>query len=54
MNCFVIMPFSGSFNDYYQKILKPTIEHCGLKSIRANEIYGIKPIIEDRRYRRMY
>jgi hypothetical protein len=47
MNCFVIMPFSGSFNDYYQKILKPTIENCGLKSIRADEIYGVKPIIED-------
>ena len=47
MNCFVIMPFSGSFNDYYRKILKPTIENCGLKSIRADEVYGVKPIIED-------
>lgn len=47
MNCFVIMPFSGEFNSYYQKILKPAIEKCSLTAIRADEIYGVKPIIED-------
>ena len=47
MNCFVIMPFSGEFNSYYSEILKPAIEKCKLRSVRADEIYGIKPIIED-------
>ena len=47
MNCFVIMPFSSDFNHYYSEILKPTIEKCELTSIRADEIYGIKPIIDD-------
>ena len=47
MKCFVIMPFSGEFNNYYEKILKPTIERCSLISIRADEVYGTKPIIED-------
>lgn len=47
MNCFVIMPFSGEFDNYYQEILKPTIEECSLIAIRADEIYGIKPIMED-------
>lgn len=47
MKCFVIMPFSDEFNEYYTEILKPAITECDLDAIRADEIYGIKPIIED-------
>lgn len=46
-NCFVIMPFKKPFNTYYQQILKPAIEECSLKAIRADEVYGIKPIVND-------
>ena len=47
MKCFVIMPFSEPFNEYYIDILKPVIEECSLEAFRADEIYGTQPIIED-------
>jgi Domain of unknown function (DUF5919) len=45
--CFVLMPFTEPFNDYYKTILVPAIKAAGFESIRADEIYGTKPIIED-------
>ncbi|MAD90339.1 MAG: hypothetical protein CMK64_11590 [Pseudoalteromonas sp.] len=47
MNCFVIMPFSNPYNDYYTKIIKPTIEEQGFKVQRADEIFSNGSIIED-------
>ena len=46
-NCFVLMPFSGDFNDIYSDHIKPIVESFGLECIRADEIYSIKPIIDD-------
>ena len=46
-NCFVLMPFSGDFNYIYSDHIKPIVESFGLECIRADEIYSIKPIIED-------
>lgn len=47
-SCFVIMPFGDVYLDeYYQKIVKPTVETAGYTVKRADEIYGVKPIIHD-------
>lgn len=46
-NCFVIMPFIDKLNEYYSKLIKPAVEKMNYTVIRADEIYGIKPIIED-------
>lgn len=45
--CFVLMPFSGKVNSYYKSIYKKTIEKIGYASLRADELFGPKPIISD-------
>lgn len=45
--CFVIMPF-GNFNDeLYREIIKECLEENYITAIRADELYGSKPIMED-------
>lgn len=46
-NCFVLMPFKGKINSYYNDIYKIAIKLAGLKSIRADETYGATPIISE-------
>lgn len=41
------MPFSDPFNSYYKEILVPAIKNADVLPIRADEIYGVRPIIED-------
>lgn len=41
------MPFKGYFDDYYEKIFKPGIKKAGLNPLRADQILGPRPIIED-------
>lgn len=41
------MPFGKPFDDYYKEILVPAIKDAGLKAIRADEVYGVRPIIDD-------
>lgn len=38
--CFVLMPFTEKFNQYYKTILKPAVKSEGFTCIRADEIYG--------------
>jgi hypothetical protein len=45
--CFVLMPFSGPFDQYYKNVLVPGIKDAGYEPVRADEIYGTRPIIED-------
>lgn len=45
--CFVAMPFEPPFDDYYRRILKPAIADAGYLPVRADEIYGTRPVIED-------
>ncbi|NLJ30874.1 MAG: hypothetical protein GX424_04630 [Clostridiales bacterium] len=45
--CFVIMPFEDKLDTYYSKLIKPTIEELKYTVIRSDEIYGIRPIIDD-------
>lgn len=45
--CFVIMPFGGAFDEYYDKILAPAVEKARLKPVRADHVYGTQAIIDD-------
>ncbi len=47
-SCFVLMPIGKShFDEYYEKIIKPTITKMNINVTRADEIYGTRPIIDD-------
>lgn len=45
--CFVLMPFKEPFNGYYEQLIKPTVSAAGLICLRADEIYGTRPIVKD-------
>lgn len=45
--CFVLMPFKEPFNGYYEHIIKRAVSGAGLNALRADEIYGTRPIIND-------
>ena len=45
--CFVLMPFGAPFDGYYEHVIKRAVGNAGLAALRADEIYGIKPIIRD-------
>lgn len=45
--CFVVMPFSESFNAIYREIYIPAIQAVGLKPLRADAIYDNQSIIHD-------
>jgi hypothetical protein len=45
--CFVIMPFGGWYDKYYQEIFQLAIEEAGLKSSRADSLYRSSPIVQD-------
>jgi hypothetical protein len=45
--CFIIMPFNDKLNPIYESIIKPVIKDLKLKSLRADEIFSSRPIVED-------
>lgn len=45
--CFVLMPFSDPFNKYYEVIIAPAIEGCGIRSERADSLFGPANIVYD-------
>lgn len=45
--CFVVMPFSESFNEIYKQIYIPAIQAVGLEPLRADAIYDNQSIIHD-------
>jgi hypothetical protein len=45
--CFVLMPFEERFDKYYRSILVPAISDAGLRPLRADEIFGVRPVITD-------
>ena len=45
--CFVIMPFSGNIDSYYEKIYAKSIQESGLAPLRADEYFGARPIMSD-------
>lgn len=45
--CFVIMPFGGWFDRYFQEIYKPAIESADLEPVRTDGIYAAGNIIQN-------
>lgn len=45
--CFVIMPFGGYFDTYYQEIYCTAIDKAGLLPVRADDLFRSSSIIED-------
>jgi len=45
--CFIITPFSGWFDDYYDRIYRPAIEAGGLIATRADDLYRPGTIVND-------
>lgn len=46
-SCFVIMPFGGWFDKYYNDIFFEAIKDSGLNAKRADDLYRSSPIIND-------
>lgn len=44
---FVLMPFAEEYREIYDDVIKPLAKEIGLKSLRADEIFGSKAIMED-------
>ncbi|GFE79271.1 hypothetical protein GCM10011487_12710 [Steroidobacter agaridevorans] len=45
--CFVIMPFGGWADGYYDAIYQPAIEAAGLRAHRADDLYRPSTIVND-------
>ena len=45
--CFVLIPLHEPFISIFEQQIKPIAEKCGLKSIKADDVYSNKPIMED-------
>jgi len=45
--CFVIMPFGGKFDSYWEKIYKPIISDLGFEARRVDDIYKPNDIMEN-------
>ncbi|MCC6826011.1 MAG: hypothetical protein IT172_09740 [Acidobacteria bacterium] len=44
--CFVMMPFGGWFDRYYQDIYVPAIKEAGLEPVRADELFSTGSVME--------
>ena len=44
---FVLMPFAKEYKEIYDDVIKPLVKEMGLKSLRADEIFGSGAIMED-------
>ncbi|UCH95687.1 MAG: hypothetical protein JSV88_02260, partial [Candidatus Aminicenantes bacterium] len=45
--CFIIMPFGGWFDTYYESIYIPAIKSAGLEPKRADNLYRPSTIVND-------
>ena len=46
-SCFVLMPFKEPHLEYFSGIIQPAARDAGLDAIKADDIYGTVPIIQD-------
>jgi hypothetical protein len=46
--CFVLMPFADVFDTQkvYSEYVKPTVEACGLRCLRADDVYGVSGVMQ--------
>jgi hypothetical protein len=45
--CFVIMPFGGWLDDYYETVYTPAIVRAGLEPHRADDLFRPSTIVND-------
>jgi len=45
--CFILIPFKPSFERLYRDKIKPTIDSCGFKCLKADDLFSPTPILED-------
>ncbi len=45
--CFILMPFKPAFDRLYKEHLKPSIESCGFRCLRADDFFTPTPIFND-------
>jgi len=46
-SCFVLMPFSPSYDAEYKRVIQPAVQAAGLECIRGDEIYSKPQITAD-------
>jgi hypothetical protein len=46
-SCFVIMPFGGHWDEYYEQIYAPAIVDAGIQPVRADEDFGAGSVLKD-------
>jgi hypothetical protein len=46
-SCFVIMPFTPTFDTEYEKVIRPAVEAAGIVPVRADEIYSRPQVMQD-------
>jgi len=46
-SCFVIMPFGGTWDQYYAQIYEPAIREAGLVPVRADDVFRAGSILQD-------
>lgn len=44
--CFVMTPFGGWFDRYYQEVYVPAIKEAGLEPVRADELFSTGSVVE--------
>ncbi|MCX6599960.1 MAG: hypothetical protein NT025_00130, partial [bacterium] len=45
-SCFVMMPFGGWFDTYYQDVYVPAIKEAGFEPVRADELFSSGGVVE--------
>ncbi|MGD0794093.1 MAG: hypothetical protein ABR958_00665 [Dehalococcoidales bacterium] len=45
--CFVLIPFKPSFDRLYKEKIKPCVEACKFRCLRADDLFSPTPILED-------
>jgi len=46
-SCFVVMPFGGVWDDYYENVYAPAVTEAGLSPLRGDEIFRAGSILQD-------
>lgn len=44
---FVVMPFGPPHDEIYNNVIEPTVQELGMQCLRSDEIFSVKPIMQD-------
>jgi len=45
-SCFVVMPFGGIWDQYYEQIYEPAIRQTGLVAVRADDVFRAGSVLQ--------